>query len=143
MPSHDFYSYDAKYIDEQGAALKIPADITDAVSDHIRDLAVRTFQTLECEGLGRVDCFLKKDGTVIVNEINTIPGFTQISMYPQLWEASGLPYSDLISRLIELAIERFERDQELAELEDEAERLEAKQSDLPRVAMQAMMAGEL
>ncbi len=113
VPSHDFYSYDAKYIDEQGAALKIPADIPDAVSDQIRDLAVRTFQTLECEGLGRVDCFLKKDGTVIVNEINTIPGFTQISMYPQLWEASGLPYSDLINRLIELAIERFEREEKL------------------------------
>lgn len=115
VPTHDFYSYDAKYIDEQGAALEIPADIPDKVSDRIRDLAVRTFQTLECEGLGRgrVDCFLKHDGSVIENEINTIPGFTQISMYPRLWEASGVSYSELINRLIELAIERFEREQKL------------------------------
>lgn len=113
VPSHEFYSYDAKYIDEQGAALEIPADIPEAVSEQIRDLAIRTFQTLECEGLGRIDCFLKKDGTVVVNEINTIPGFTQISMYPRLWEASGVSYSDLINRLIELAIERFERESRL------------------------------
>ena len=113
VPTHDFYSYDAKYIDEQGAALEIPADIPDEVSEQIRKLAVLTFQTLECEGLGRVDCFLKKDGSVVVNEINTIPGFTQISMYPRLWEASGVPYSELINRLIELAIERFEREEQL------------------------------
>ncbi|MEM1201346.1 MAG: D-alanine--D-alanine ligase [Pseudomonadota bacterium] len=113
VPSHEFYSYDAKYIDDQGAALVIPADVPEAVSDKIRSLAIATFQTLECEGLGRVDCFLKKDGTVVVNEINTIPGFTKISMYPQLWAASGLPYADLINRLIELAIERFEREESL------------------------------
>ncbi|MEM8744384.1 MAG: D-alanine--D-alanine ligase [Pseudomonadota bacterium] len=113
LPSHEFYSYEAKYIDEQGAGLEIPADISDNVSDAIRDLAIRTFQVLECEGLGRVDCFLKADGEVIVNEINTIPGFTKISMYPRLWEASGISYSDLINRLIELALERFEREQTL------------------------------
>ncbi len=113
VPSHDFYSYEAKYIDEHGAALKIPADIPDALSDEIRELAVRTFQTLECEGLGRVDCFLKRDGGLIMNEINTIPGFTKISMYPRLWEASGVSYSELINRLIELAIERFDRERKL------------------------------
>ncbi len=113
VPSHEFYSYDAKYIDEHGAELEIPADIPGEVSERIRKLAILTFQTLECEGLGRVDCFLKEDGTVIVNEINTIPGFTQISMYPRLWEASGVSYSDLINRLIELAIERFEREERL------------------------------
>ncbi len=113
IPTHEFYSYDAKYIDEEGAALEIPADVPDAVSDEIRALAIRAFQTLECEGLARVDCFLKKDGTVILNEINTIPGFTKISMYPQLWEASGLSYSELIDRLIQLGIERFEREQKL------------------------------
>lgn len=113
VPTHDFYSYDAKYIDEQGAALKIPADLCDEVSDEIRKLSVLTFQTLECEGLGRVDCFLKKDGSVVVNEINTIPGFTQISMYPRLWEASGVSYSELIDKLIKLAIERFEREEKL------------------------------
>lgn len=113
VPSHEFYSYEAKYIDEKGAALEIPAGIPEAVSERIRELAIRTFQVLECEGLGRVDCFLTTDGEVIVNEINTIPGFTRISMYPQLWEASGLSYPDLINRLIELAIERFEREQTL------------------------------
>lgn len=113
IPTHDFYSYDAKYIDEQGAALEIPADIPEEVSERIRELSIRTFEILECEGLGRVDCFLKKDGTVVVNEINTIPGFTKISMYPRLWEASGIPYSELINRLIELAIERFEHEEQL------------------------------
>ncbi|MGI9515235.1 MAG: D-alanine--D-alanine ligase, partial [Anderseniella sp.] len=113
IPSHDFYSYEAKYIDEHGAGLEIPADIPDTVSEKIRDLAIRTFQTLECEGLGRVDCFLKSDGEIIVNEINTIPGFTKISMYPRLWEASGVSYTDLISRLIELGLERFERERKL------------------------------
>ncbi|MGI9384501.1 MAG: D-alanine--D-alanine ligase [Methyloligellaceae bacterium] len=113
VPSHDFYSYEAKYIDEHGAALEIPADLPSAASDRIRELAIRTFQTLECEGLARVDFFLKKDGDLIVNEINTIPGFTRISMYPRLWEASGVSYSELINRLIELAIERFEREQKL------------------------------
>lgn len=113
VPSHDFYSYEAKYIDEHGAALEIPADIPVAVSEEIRALAVRTFQILECEGLGRVDCFLKKDGGLIVNETNTIPGFTKISMYPRLWEASGVSYPELINRLIELGLERFEREKTL------------------------------
>ncbi len=113
VPSHEFYSYEAKYIDEQGAALEIPADLPDEVSERIRELAIRSFQVLECEGLGRVDCFLTVDGDVVVNEINTIPGFTRISMYPQLWEASGISYSELINRLIELAIERFEHEQTL------------------------------
>lgn len=113
VPSHDFYSYEAKYIDEHGAALEIPADIPGDISDRIRELAIRTFQVLECEGLGRVDCFLKSDGSLIVNEINTIPGFTKISMYPRLWEASSISYSELINRLIELAIERFDREQKL------------------------------
>jgi len=113
IPTHEFYSYDAKYIDEQGAALEIPADVPDAVSDEIRALAIRAFNTLECEGMARVDCFLKKDGTVLLNEINTIPGFTKISMYPQLWQASGVSYAELIDRLIQLGIERFEREQKL------------------------------
>ncbi len=113
IPTHEFYSYDAKYIDEHGAALEIPADIPEAVSEEMRALAIRAFQTLACEGMARVDCFLRPDGQLIVNEINTIPGFTKISMYPQLWEASGLAYADLIDRLIQLAIERFEREQTL------------------------------
>ena len=111
--SHEFYSYDAKYIDEKGASLVIPADIPESKVKEIQELAVKTFKTLECEGLGRVDFFLKVDGNIYVNEINTIPGFTKISMYPKLWEASGIPYTELIDRLIQLALKRFEKEQKL------------------------------
>ncbi|MCB9815322.1 D-alanine--D-alanine ligase [Candidatus Nomurabacteria bacterium] len=112
-PLQEFYSYSAKYIDEVGAKLTIPADIEEAKKEEIRELAIKTFKTLSCEGLGRVDFFMKKDGTLLVNEINTIPGFTKISMYPNLWAASGVSYSELISRLIDLAIERFAREKKL------------------------------
>lgn len=110
---HGFYSYEAKYLDEKGAAMAIPANITLKQMQEVRTLAVKVFQTLCCEGMGRVDFFLKKDGSFVVNEINTIPGFTSISMYPKLWEASGLRYSELIDTLINLALQRFERDQKL------------------------------
>ena len=113
IAQHDFYSYEAKYIDENGAALVIPAEVSEETTRTIQDLAVRVFTTLGCEGLARVDFFLRPDGEVIVNEINTMPGFTSISMYPRLWEASGIPYAELIDRLIQLAIERFEREQRL------------------------------
>lgn len=113
LPTHEFYSYEAKYIDENGAALKIPADIPEDTKKKIQELAVKTFKALECEGLGRVDFFLKENGELVVIEINTIPGFTKISMYPRLWEASGISYTELIDRLLQLAIERFEREQEL------------------------------
>lgn len=108
-----FYSYDAKYIDENGAVTLIPNDLSKKTVKVIQDIAIKTFKVLECEGLGRVDMFLKKNGDILVNEINTIPGFTSISMYPKLWEASGVPYSELIDRLITLAIERFERESKL------------------------------
>lgn len=108
-----FYSYEAKYLDDTAAAIEIPAKVSEDTAKRIQELAVRTFQTLSCEGLARVDLFLREDGTILVNEINTLPGFTSISMYPKLWEASGLSYKDLITRLIELAIERFEREQKL------------------------------
>ncbi|MDR3167398.1 MAG: D-alanine--D-alanine ligase [Treponema sp.] len=110
---HEFYSYDAKYLDEQGAALEIPARISEETCRALQALAIKTFQTLACEGLARVDFFLKPGGSIIVNEINTMPGFTKISMYPKLWEASGLPYAALIDRLIELAIGRFEKEKKL------------------------------
>jgi D-alanine-D-alanine ligase len=113
IPSHDFYSYEAKYIDEQGAALEIPAKLSGKFIKKIQDIAVKTFKTLSCEGLGRVDMFLKENGEVLVNEINTIPGFTSISMYPKLWEASGISYKKLIDRLIQLALERFKKEQKL------------------------------
>jgi D-alanine-D-alanine ligase len=113
LPRHEFYSYEAKYLDENGAALEIPAKLPPETSERIRHLAVKTFSVLCCEGMARVDFFLKNGGEIIVNEINTIPGFTRISMYPKLWEATGIAYSDLIDRLIQLAIERFEREKRL------------------------------
>ena len=112
-PSHEFYSYDAKYIDENGAVLTIPADVPAETVRRIQELSIAVFRTLCCEGLGRVDFFLKEDGSIIINEINTMPGFTRISMYPKLWEAAGLSYTALINRLIELALLRFEKEKKL------------------------------
>lgn len=107
---HGFFSYEAKYTDEHGADFIIPARLSKKQIATVQRLAVDTFRTLSCEGLGRVDLFMTPDGNFIVNEINTFPGFTSVSMYPKLWEASGLSYSKLIDRLIELAFERFKRD---------------------------------
>jgi D-alanine-D-alanine ligase len=109
----DFYSYEAKYIDENGATVVVPAILTKKETHDVQSVAVKTFTTLCCEGMGRVDSFLKKNGEVIVNEINTIPGFTSISMYPKLWEASGISYTELITRLIDLAIKRFNEEKGL------------------------------
>lgn len=111
IAQQEFYSYEAKYIDENGAILEIPANISDEISQKIQEAAVKTFKVLGCEGMARVDFFLAKDHRIIVNEINTIPGFTKISMYPKLWEISGLSYSELIHSLIQLALERHERAQ--------------------------------
>ena len=113
ISDHEFYSYEAKYIDEHGAVLDIPAKIPNRITKKIQELAIKAFQIMSCEGLGRVDFFLKDNGEIIVNEINTIPGFTKISMYPKLWEASGINYTELIDRLIQLGIERFEKEQKL------------------------------
>ena len=113
LPSHDFYSYEAKYVDEKGAVLEIPARLSKETAQKIQDLSIRAFKTICCEGMARVDCFLKDNGTVVINELNTIPGFTSISMYPMLWKASGISYSALIDRLIQLAIERHERERRL------------------------------
>ena len=113
LPSHEFYSYEAKYLDESGAALEIPAKLPQEISERMRQTAIRTFSVLCCEGMARVDFFLRNGDEIIVNEINTIPGFTRISMYPKLWEATGLPYSELIDKLIALAMERFEREKGL------------------------------
>lgn len=110
---HGFYSYAAKYLDETGALLKIPAELPKAIVRKIQTLAVKTFKALECSGMARVDFFLKKNGDVFVNEINTIPGFTSISMYPQLWKESGINYSDLLDKLIELAFEKFQKEKNL------------------------------
>ena len=113
IPHHEFYSYEAKYLDENGAGLETPANLSDDLIQKVQTLAVRAFRVLECEGLGRVDFFLKPNDDVVINEINTIPGFTSISMYPKMWEASGMSYTQLVDRLIELALERFAKEQKL------------------------------
>lgn len=107
-PSHEFYDYDAKYIDDNGAKLQIPAILDEAKITEVKELAVEVFKALCLEGMSRVDFFLTDSGKIFINEVNTIPGFTNISMYPKLWEASGLSYSNLIDRLINLAIQRYE-----------------------------------
>jgi D-alanine-D-alanine ligase len=113
IPTREFYSYEAKYIDEEGAILKIPADLPIKIKRKIQELAVHSFKALNCEGMARVDFFLRKDGCVLVNEINTIPGFTNISMYPSLWKEAGMKYPELINELIRLAIVRFKRESKL------------------------------
>lgn len=113
IAQHDFYSYEAKYLDEKGAIIEIPAKISPEICDSIQKLSIKTFQVLCCEGMGRVDVFLTEDNRVLVNEINTIPGFTKISMYPKMWEKTGIPYSQLIDKLIDLAMDRFAEEQKL------------------------------
>jgi len=107
LPKTEWYTFENKYVDDDGAGLSIPADIGRENIDRARDIASRAYRSLECCGLARVDMFLKDDGEIIVNEINTLPGFTKISMYPKLWAQSGIAYQDLISKLIEYAIEHF------------------------------------
>ncbi|MEL6923617.1 MAG: D-alanine--D-alanine ligase [Bacteroidota bacterium] len=111
VPLHEFYSYEAKYIDKQGAKLEIPAKIPADLIPRLQDLAVKTYHALNCAGLARVDFFLTKENELIINEINTLPGFTSISMYPKLWAVSGLPYSKLIDELLQLAISRHQQKQ--------------------------------
>jgi D-alanine-D-alanine ligase len=106
IASAQFYSYEAKYIDADGAKLVIPAQISEKADQLIRETAIKAYQTITVEGLSRVDFFLKEDDTLVINEINTMPGFTSISMYPKMWEAAGLPYKELITQLIQLGLER-------------------------------------
>jgi D-alanine-D-alanine ligase len=106
VPGNEFYDFEAKYLDES-LELLIPAPVAGGVAERVRELAVRAFQALDCEGLARVDFFYEEaTGRVLLNEVNTIPGFTPKSMFPLLWEASGLAYSDLVARLVALAVER-------------------------------------
>jgi D-alanine-D-alanine ligase len=113
IPRHEFYSYESKYLDENGAVLKIPAELPRGTVKKIQALGIKTFQALCCEGLSRVDFFLQEDGTLLVNEINTMPGFTRISMYPKLWEVCGISYKELIDTLIKLAIRRYKKEKKL------------------------------
>jgi D-alanine-D-alanine ligase len=111
VPHHEFYDYAAKYL-EEGTQLLIPAKLSKAQVKQFQEFAVRAFRAVEAMGLARVDFFLEqRTGRVLLNELNTIPGFTSISMYPKLWEASGLPYSELLDRLIELAFEQHREKQ--------------------------------
>lgn len=109
IPTHDFYSYEAKYLDENGARFILPAKISPEKTKEIQELAIKAYKTMRCEGMARVDFFMEKGGNLLINELNTIPGFTSISLYPKLWEVSGLSYPDLLCELIDLAIQRFNR----------------------------------
>lgn len=110
---HEFYDYDAKYIDADGVKHVIPADVDPETTKKMQEMAVKVFHALACEGMARVDFFLTKEKKICVNEINTIPGMRHISNYPMLFEKSGIPYPELLDRLISLAIKRFEREQKL------------------------------
>ncbi len=111
LPANEFYDYEAKY-DDTGSRLIIPAILPETLINQLREMAIQAFLAVEASGLSRVDFFVTPNNEPLVNEINTMPGFTQISMYPKLWEATGINYSDLINRLISLALERFKDKQD-------------------------------
>ncbi len=113
IPQDEFYSYEAKYISDSGTILKLPAPLDEATTKRVQLLALQAYKALYCQGLARLDLFLKPDGSAYVNEINTIPGFTNTSMYPKLWEASGMPFPEVVDRLIQLALKRAEREKAL------------------------------
>lgn len=113
IAQHEFYSYEAKYLDENGAKLVIPASLDAAVVEKIQQIAKKTFTCLECDGLSRIDFFLTDKNEIYVNEVNTIPGFTQISMYPKMWEATGVTYTNLLTQLLDLAEAKYKKDQSL------------------------------
>ena len=109
IPCKEFYDYEAKYNSGDSSKVVIPAELDRETAEKVREYAITAFKALDCAGLSRVDFFVhRKTGKILINEINTLPGFTSISMYPQLWQASGISYKELIERLIDLAIERFE-----------------------------------
>ena len=112
VPKKDFYDYKAKYEDDN-TALIIPAQVTEAEYSQLSEMAIKAFKSLDCSGLVRADFFLTKDGKALINEVNTMPGFTPISMFPLLWKHSGLEYPKLIERLVQLAIERHEEKQSI------------------------------
>ena len=111
IPGEEFYSYDDKYSSTSMSRVEIPANIPKKTIEQIRKTAVLAYRALELEGMTRVDFFYTSDGNILINEVNTIPGFTSISMYPKMWEASGVSFTDLVTKLIEFAIKRFEQEQ--------------------------------
>ncbi|MBI2428581.1 MAG: D-alanine--D-alanine ligase [Ignavibacteriales bacterium] len=112
IPSNEFYDYDAKYVDGKSTAV-IPAKLPKNIVKKIQQYAAEAFKVLDCAGMARIDFLVQKDGKIFLNEINTIPGFTSISMYPKLWEASGIKYPELLDRLIQLAIDRHDQKKQL------------------------------
>lgn len=109
VANDEFYAYDTKYLNDGQARIAIPAQLAPELSEQVRDVALHAYRVLGCAGLSRVDFFVTEAREIIINEVNTIPGFTSISMYPKLWQASGLSYPDLIDRLIDLALERADQ----------------------------------
>ena len=107
---YEFYTFDAKYVDKTAVEIKVPAEgLPPKVQDEIRDLSVKAYQALHCEDFARVDVFLADDGKVYINEINTIPGFTNSSMYPMMWKERGMSFTDLITKLVDLCLQRDEK----------------------------------
>ncbi|MBV9567468.1 MAG: D-alanine--D-alanine ligase [Hyphomicrobiales bacterium] len=107
---HAFYSYEAKYLDDEGAEIKVPADLPERVRHAARELSADAFRALACEGMARIDFFLQEGGGLLLNEVNTLPGFTKISMYPKVLEATGVSYSELVDRLIRHALARARKE---------------------------------
>lgn len=108
-PAYEFYNFDAKYVDPAAVTIQVPARLSGAQADLIRTLSVRAFKSLHCQDFARVDLFLTPDDRVFINEVNTIPGFTNSSMFPQMWQERGIGFTDLVSRLIDLAMIRYAR----------------------------------
>ena len=106
VSGHEFYDFEAKYLDEASVRITAPADLDAEVRAQVQQVARTAFEVAGCEGLARVDCFVTDRGEVVLNEINTMPGFTPFSMYPQAWAASGLSYPELVDELVSLALER-------------------------------------
>jgi D-alanine-D-alanine ligase len=113
IPTKSFYNYESKYLDENDARLDIPAVLSEEMVQKVQEISIRTYQCLECCGMARVDMFMTKEGKLIINEINTLPGFTKISLYPALWEFSGISQNVLVDMLIQYAIEEFEKQNKL------------------------------
>ncbi len=109
----EFYDFESKYVNKDASSTQVPAQLPDDQLEVIRSMSIKAYQAMGCEGLSRVDFFVTNDGEILINEINTIPGFTNISMYPKMWEATGISYPELIDILIELGLERYKRDNQL------------------------------
>ena len=106
---YEFYTFDAKYVDPDAVRIDVPAKLDSAIVERIKDVSVKAFLALNCNDFSRVDLFLDKEGKVYVNEINTIPGFTNSSMFPMMWKERGISFAELITKLLDLAMERYDR----------------------------------